>query len=281
MDSIQFYEDRLARLLFRDSDRAHVIIYFWIHMITSFIIGLLTLGLVYTIPTGYVGVKTSFGAIKGVEQQGMHIKAPLGIESIELLDIRVRKTDVKAEAGSKDLQTVNTDIVVNYHLNSKQADKVFSKIGGNYEVDTNILTPAVSEVVKAAVAKKTAEEILTKRPELKKDIDVELSRRLATYNIVLDDVSIVNVDFSPEFNKAIEAKQVSEQEAKQAVFKAEQAKNDAVARVNMAEGQAKAQSLQVQSLTPELLQKAAIDKWNGVLPVTMTSGTAVPFINLK
>jgi len=248
-------------------------------MITNFLIGLLTLGFVFTVPTGYVGVKTRFGAVTGNAQQGINIKAPLGIEGVELLDIRVRKTDVKAEAGSKDLQTVSTDIVVNYHLNPQKAGELFSKIGGNYEVDENILKPAVSEVVKAAVAKKTAEEILTKRPELKKDIDVELSKRLETYNVILDDVSIVNVDFSPEFNKAIEAKQVSEQEAKQAIFKAEQAKNDATALINKAEGEAKAQALQVQSLSPELLQKMWIERWNGVLPSYY--GNTIPFTQLS
>lgn len=249
-------------------------------MIGNFLISLLTLGFVFTVPTGYVGVKTNFGAVRGIYKQGIHVKAPIGIESITLLDTRVLKDDVKAEAGSKDLQTVNTDIVVNYHLNSSKADIIYQRIGDNGDVREKILVPAVSEVVKASVAKKTAEEVLTKRPELKQDIDIKLSERLTAYDIVVDDVSIVNVDFSADFNKAIEAKQVAEQQAKQAIFEAEKAKNDATARVNKAEGEAKAQALQVQSLTPELLQKMALERWNGVLPVYMGQGP-VPFLNLK
>ena len=106
-----------------------------------------------------------------------------------------------------------------------------------------------------------------------------LVSRLANYGIILSDVSIIDIKFSDEFNKAIEAKQVAEQEAKQAIFKAEQAKNDAVARVNMAEGQAKAQQLQQQALSPELLQKMAIDKWDGRFPTYM--GTTLPFLQIK
>ena len=122
-------------------------------------------------------------------------------------------------------------------------------------------------------------ELKEKRQELKKDIDELLVSRLANYGIVLSDVSIIDIKFSDEFNKAIEAKQVAEQEAKQAIFKAEQAKNDAVARVNMAEGQAKAQQLQQQALSPELLQKMAIDKWDGRFPTYM--GTTLPFLQIK
>ena len=134
-------------------------------------------------------------------------------------------------------------------------------------------------MAKAATAKKTAEEIITKRQELKQDIDRLLVDRLGQYGIILSDVSIINIDFSAEFNKAIEAKQVAEQEAKQAIFRAEQAKNDATARVNMAEGQAKAQALQQQALSPELLQKMWIDKWNGVLPTYY--GTSAPLTTIR
>ncbi len=245
----------------------------------SFLIGLLTLGLVVIVPTGNVGVKTRMGAVIGTLKQGIHLKAPLGIESVTHLNTRVVKDDVKAEAGSKDLQTINTDIVVNYHVNALKADEIYQNIGDNNDIREKIVAPAVSEVVKASVAKKTAEEILTKRPELKKDIDERLDARLRPYNIVLDDVSIVNVDFSKEFNEAIEAKQVAEQEAKKAIFEAEKAKNDATARVNKAEGESKAQALQVQSLTPELLQKMAIEKWDGHFPTYM--GNSLPFLQIK
>lgn len=230
---------------------------------------------------GERGVVMNWGQVQNeILNEGLHVRVPF-MQSVQIVSTKVQKSDVKTGAASKDLQDVGLELVVNWRINAGKVNKVYQTIGDEKAVLDNIINPAVSEMAKAATAKKTAEEIITKRQELKKDIDVLLVDRLGQYGIILSDVSIINIDFSDEFNKAIEAKQVAEQEAKQAVFKAEQAKNDAVARVNMAEGQAKAQALQVQALTPELLQKMALDKWNGVLPVTMTSGSTLPFLNLK
>src|SRR5207249_3593774 len=100
----------------------------------GFILGIITLGLVAVIPTGHVGVKTNFGAVRDVLQPGIHIKMPLGIESVHQLDTRVQKDDVKAEAGSKDLQTVNTDVVVNYHITANKAGKSYQDIGDNIAI---------------------------------------------------------------------------------------------------------------------------------------------------
>ena len=244
-----------------------------------FIIILLVFPIVI-IGAGERGVVFSNGT--GVEDrvlsEGLHFRIPF-VESVTSLSIQVQKNDVKAEAASKDLQTVSTDIVVNWHLDSSKVNRIYQNIGDEKAVVDRILTPAVNEVVKAAVARKTAEEILQKRPELKADIDESLRARLATYNVILDDVSIVNVDFSKEFNAAIEQKQVAEQEAKKAQFVADKAVKDAEAAVNTAKGQAEAQRLVQQTLTPELLNKMAIDKWNGSFPQYFGGGV-LPFLSI-
>ena len=251
--------------------------------IVGVVIGIVALITIFTtfgtVSAGEVGVLTQFGKVIGTLQPGFYTKAPWGIQSVNKMDTRVRKDDVKAEAGSKDLQTVSTDIVVNYHISATKAGEIYQSIGNNEAVKTNIVAPAVSEVVKASVALKTAEEVLTKRTELKADIDAKLSERLTSYNIIVDDVSIVNVDFSKEFNAAIEAKQVAEQQSQQAKFVADKAVKDAEAIVNTAKGQAEAQRLIQLTLTPELLQKIALDKWDGVLPTYMGSGP-LPFLNI-
>lgn len=231
------------------------------------------------IGAGERGVVMNWGQVQDVIlSEGLHTRIPL-MQTVQIVSVRVQKSDVKTSGASRDLQDVGLELVVNWRINTAKVNKVYQNIGDEKAVLDNIIVPAVSEMAKAATAKKTAEEIITKRQQLKQDIDNLLVTRLANYGIILSDVSIIDIRFSDEFNRAIEAKQVAEQEAKQAIFKAEQAKNDAVARVNMAEGQAKAQQLQQQSLSPELLQKMAIDKWNGVFPTYM--GTTLPFIQLK
>jgi regulator of protease activity HflC (stomatin/prohibitin superfamily) len=231
------------------------------------------------IGAGERGVVMNWGQVQNaILTEGLHLRVPL-MQSVQKISVRVQKSDVKTSGASKDLQDVGLELVVNWKINPSKVNKVYQTIGDERAVLENIIIPAVSEMAKAASARKTAEEIITKRQELKKDIDELLVSRLANYGIILSDVSIIDIKFSDEFNKAIEAKQVAEQEAKQAIFKAEQAKNDAVARVNMAEGQAKAQQLQQQALSPELLQKMAIDKWDGHFPTYM--GGTLPFLQIK
>lgn len=223
-----------------------------------------------------------FNVGSGVEDriltEGTHFRIPL-IESVTNMDVRTQKTDVKAEAASKDLQTVNTDIVVNWHLDAGKVNKIYQQVGDEQSVIDRIIVPAVNEVVKAATAQKTASEVLSLRPQLKQDIDKLLSERLIKFNVILDDVSIVNVAFSDEFNKAIEQKQVAQQQAEQAVFKAQEASQSAQAAINIARGEAEANRLKAQSITAELLQLRALEKWDGKLP-TVTGSGSVPFINI-
>lgn len=219
-----------------------------------------------------------FNTMGGVENrilgEGIHFRIPF-VESVTKISVKVQKNDIKAEAASKDLQTVNTDIVVNWHMDAGKVNKIYQNIGDQQAVVDRVLTPAVSEVVKASAAKYTAEEIIAKRPLLKEDIDQALKIRVTPYNIVLDDISIVNVDFSADFNKAIEDKQVAEQNAQKAVFIAKQAEQEANAEINRAKGSAEAQRLQQTTLTEPLLQKLYLEKWDGHLPtyVAGDSGT--------
>jgi len=223
-----------------------------------------------------------FNNFSGVENrilnEGLHIKIPF-VQSVTKVSVRTQKTDIKAEAASKDLQTVNTDIVVNWRLDAGQVNTVYQQIGDQSVVADRIIIPAVNEVVKAATAQKTASEVLGRRAELKTDVDTLLSGRLKKFNIILEDVSIVNVSFSPEFNRAIEQKQVAQQEAERALFRTQEASAEAQSTINRARGEAEANRLKQQSLSNELLELRAIEKWDGKLP-QVTSG-ATPFINLN
>lgn len=229
---------------------------------------------------GERGVRVRAGNVQeqDILDEGLHLKFPI-IESVKRLSIRVQRNDINAEAASKDLQIVTADVAVNWHIESKNVGNIYQEVGDEKAILDRVLTPAVQEVVKAATAQLTAEEIITKRPELKASIDEKLAARLNDYGIILDDVSLVNFGFSPEFDTAIEAKQVAEQKAKQAVYEAQKAENDATAKINTARGEAEAQRLLRANLTDAILRKQAIDKWNGVLP-TYWTGEVLPFVNI-
>ncbi|KST61767.1 prohibitin family protein [Mastigocoleus testarum] len=230
---------------------------------------------------GERGVVMVFGKVQErVLGEGLHTVMPV-VTSVKTLNIRVKKDTFKADAASKDLQKVTTEIAVNWRIDPKKVNRVYQQIGEEKDIVNGIMTPAVSEVLKAATAKKTAEEIITKRTELKAEIDTSLKNRLVDYGVIVNDVSLVDFSFSPEFSKAIEAKQISEQEAKQAEFIAKKATQEAQAEINRAKGQAEAQRLQRQTITPELLQKQAIEKWDGRFPTVMSGDGTLPFINIS
>lgn len=229
---------------------------------------------------GERGVVMVFGKVQErVLGEGIHTIMPV-VTSVKTLNIRVNKDTFKADAASKDLQKVTTEIAVNWRIDPKKVNRVYQQVGEEKDIVNGIMTPAVSEVLKAATAKKTAEEIITKRTQLKAEIDNSLKNRLADYGVIVNDVSLVDFSFSPEFSKAIEAKQISEQEAKQAEFIAKKATQEAQAEINRAKGQAEAQRLQRQTISPELLQKQAIEKWDGRFPTVMGGEGALPFINI-
>ena len=221
---------------------------------------------------GERGVLMKFGQIQEmILGEGIHLIIPL-VNTVKNLSIRVQNQEISAEASSKDLQDVFTDVALNWHIISEEVNIIFQQIGDEKQVVNNIINPAVEEVLKAVMARYTAEEIITKRGQVKAGVDDLLTSRLANYHIAVDDISLVHVHFSKRFSNAVEAKQIAEQEAKQAEFVALKAIQEAQTKVNLAKGEAEAQRLIRATLTPELLQKQAIERWNGNLPKIITEG---------
>jgi prohibitin 1 len=222
-----------------------------------------------------------FGQVQPqVLSEGIHPIIPV-VNSVERLSVRVQKHQIPAQSASKDLQDVFTDVALNWHIIPEKANAIFQQIGNENEIVQRIINPAVEEVLKAIMARYTAEEIITKRGDLKAGVDETLTTRLANYNIAVDDISLVNVHFSEKFSEAVESKQIAEQDAKRAEFIALKATQEAQAEVNRAKGQTEAQRLLRETLTPELLQKMAIEKWDGKFPTVLGGNSALPFINLN
>jgi regulator of protease activity HflC (stomatin/prohibitin superfamily) len=221
---------------------------------------------------GERGVLMQFGKVQEqILGEGLHVIVPT-VYSVKKLSVRVQKQESSAEASSKDLQDVFTDVALNWHIIPDEANAIFQQIGDEREVVARIIAPAVEEVLKAVIAKYTAEEIITKRGEVKAAVDEFLTLRLLTYHIAVDDISLVHVHFSQRFSDAVEAKQIAEQEAKRGEFLALKAVKEAEAKVNLAKGEAEVQRLLQDNLTPELLERQAIEKWDGKLPLIVGDG---------
>lgn len=245
---------------------------------------ILFFGSVYTIKAGYRGVILTFGKPSmDAVQEGIHIKFPIA-QSVKKLEVRTQKIETDADSASKDLQDVQTTIALNFHLMPESSPRLYQEIGTSYR--ERIIDPAIQESVKAVTAKFTAEELITRRPEVRLGIQDFLSEKLGKYYIVVDDFNIVNFQFSEEFDKAIEAKVTAEQLKLKADRDLERIKIEKEQKITQAEAEAEALRLQKQQITEELIQlrqievqsKAldvqleAIAKWNGVSPQTLITG---------
>lgn len=244
-----------------------------------FIALILLIGSFTTVQPGEKALIIRFGTIRNVLEPGISMKAPL-IDKVVKLDVQTQKLETEATAASKDLQNTTARIAVNYQLEPGNEKLLYSTIGLNYE--NTILSPAVQESVKAATAKYTAEELITKREAVREEIKKNLKDRLTDRYIIVSDVNIINFAFSESFNEAIEAKVTAEQQALASKNKLEQTKYEADQRVVQAKAEAEAIRIQSDALKENrgLVDLEAVKKWNGVLPMYM-SGGAVPFLNIN
>ncbi len=269
-----------------------------------FIVVLVVLfGSMYTVKSGQEGVLLTFGkADMNARDPGLHFKVPI-VQKIVKFDVKTAKYEAGSTAASKDLQDVSTTVALNYHLLIGDTPRVFAEMGPYYE--ERVIQPAVQEVVKAITATYTAEELITKRPDVKRDIENALALRIDPRGIKMEMLAITDFTFSESFTHAIEQKVTAEQEKLkadrdllrievEAAQIAATAKGQRDATIARAEGDAQKIKLlgdaeaqrinQVQSAldkSPQYIDWVKADKWNGVLPkVMMDGGTAAPFIDV-
>ena len=227
------------------------------------------------VPSGCSGVVLTFGkASETPMQEGLNFKVPF-IQRVAIISNKIQKEEVEANAVSKDLQTVNSNIAVNYRVATMESASVYRNIGKDYEAI--ILLPAVQESMKSVSARYTAEELITMRAQVGEEIKESLIEKVSEYGISIEKFNIVNFDFTDEFNAAIEAKQVAEQNLIKTKTEQEQAIVVAEAEAEVirkkAEAQADANRKLADSLTPEVVEYEKIQKWNGELPVSTGGNT--------
>ena len=187
---------------------------------------------------GQAGVLSILGkAQDGALLEGIHFKPPL-VSAVDVYDVTVQKFEVPAQSATKDLQDLSASFAINFRLDPIQVVEIRRTQGTLRNIVTKIIAPQTQESFKIAAARRTVEEAITKRTELKDDFDQALDSRLEKYGILVLDTSVVDLTFSPEFAKAVEDKQIAEQKAQRAVYVAQEAAQEAEAEVNRAKGKA-------------------------------------------
>lgn len=254
-----------------------------ITIVLALLVGFLVFQSVTIIQAGHRGVVLQLGAVQPqVFEEGLHFRIPF-IQTVVPMEVRVQKSETSQTSASRDLQTVATTIAVNHHLDANSVNKLYQEVGMDYA--TRIVDPAIAEALKAVTAQYTAEELISKRSEVSTKVKEVLAAKLSSYYIILDEINIREFKFSEEFDRAIEAKQVAEQQALKSKLDLERIKIEKEQEITKAQAQAEALRLQKQEVTPELIQLRqieaqleAIRRWDGKLP--NVTGGATPFINV-
>ncbi|MBU4299461.1 prohibitin family protein [Patescibacteria group bacterium] len=247
------------------------------------IIGLTALMIIFgsfgTIGAGERGVLLQFGAVQDkIFGEGLYFKIPF-VHGVVKMDVKTQKDEIPASASSKDLQMVTSKIALNYHPAPDSVNNLWQEVGKNYNI--RIIAPSIQEAVKATIAKFTAEELITRREEVKEQIKENLSKRLLENYIIVDGFNIIDFSFSEAFNIAIEAKVTAEQLKLKAERDLERIRIEKEQKISEAEGKAKAIQIEAQALmaNPKVVELRWIEKWDGKTPTYW--GQASPFVGLN
>lgn len=225
---------------------------------------------VIIVPAGNVGVVTAFGAVQSdTLPPGMHFRLPF-VNSAHMITTRVQPHNFQEiNAASSEYQTVKLTGVMNYHIDGTFASDLYQRVGEDFA--SKVLDPAFNDYIKSVVPQYHITEILDKRDEIRSRAKNDLQANLSQYHIIVDDIYIANISFSPEYEAAIEQKQVAQQQVqtqieitRQKEEQKKQVKIDAEGQADatraLAQGQADANNLLTKSLTPELIQYTLINK---------------------
>lgn len=252
---------------------------------------------------GYVGIREYFGNVPDEPlQPGFHVTRYF--EHIHPIDVRTQRNTYKMESFSSDIQQVVLTVAVNSNISSESAGILYKTVGMNYLA--TLMEPRLLENVKVVVSQYTAESLIAQRENLSRQILALMQNDLASYGIVISNISVENIDFTDSFESAVEAKQVATQEKQRAQTQQEQATMEAQqaaerkriaaeadAEVAKVQAEAEAYSIQMkaeaeaeankkisESLTPDLVEYKQILQWNGELPNFVGGGSTIPILNM-
>ena len=261
-------------------------------IIILIIIGVVATASVKIVDSGHRGVLLHWDAVDLTNpplEEGLHFVVPFQDDVVNI-EVRTLKYASEARSASKDLQTVETTVTVNYHPDKEGVHRLYKNLGLDYE--NRVIQPAIEETVKQVTANYNAEELITKRPLVKADIEFSIRERLNQFDVVTEVISITDFEFSALFASAIESKVEAEQKALKAEndlrrieVEARQREANAVgvANANIAEAKGEAEAIAIinQALAenPNYLEWLKTQAWDGQLPLVVGEG-GTPFISI-
>ena len=243
------------------------------------------------VDTGHVGLKVRFGkVVEGPLPANLYFVNPFTTDMVQM-DTRVQKWESKTQAYTKDVQQAGVDFVLNYAVDPQQVSVVYQTVGISW--GDKLVGQVVIEEIKREIGQHEAVNLVAQRAIAARTIETNVIKLLAAKNVVVSGLQLTNIDYSDEFEHAVEAKVVAQQNAIQEQNRTVQVREKATQQIETAKGnaestvlnaKAEAESIRIRANALEanakLVEWEAVQKWDGKLPV-YSMGGAVPFINLS
>lgn len=233
------------------------------------------------VDTGHRGIKTNYGKVVSESlEEGFYFYNPFSSSIVEM-DVRLRRMEKKANTYTKDVQQANITYVANYYLQKDRVHIMYQDVGVRWE---EVLIPqAVEGALKAVIGKWDAVDLIGNRDKATREAESAVQAVLKDKGVVLSRLELVNIDYLPEFEKAVEAKVVAIQRAAESVNRTKQVEEEAKQKVVAAKAEAESMRIRANALTQNkaLVEYEAVQKWDGHMPQYMLGGGAMPFINLN
>jgi prohibitin 2 len=244
-----------------------------------------------TVDTGHRGVETRFGKVVSESlPEGLYFYNPFTSDVVQM-DARIQKWDGESTAYTRDVQQAKVLFTLNYRLDPSKAHLIYQSVGEDWA--GKLVGQIVHEEIKREFGQHEAVDIISQRDKAARVIENTVIAKLADRNVVVTGFQLTNIDYTPEFEHAVEAKVIAQQKAieeqnrtvqirEQAAQKVETARGDAEATILNAKASAESIRIRAQALeqNAKLVEWEAVQKWNGQMPQYMLGGGATPFIQL-
>jgi prohibitin 2 len=229
------------------------------------------------VDTGYRGVKTRFGEVVSESlPEGIYFYNPITSTIIEM-DTRTSKQHLQTVTYTKDVQQATIQYAANYHLNPSTIHNIYKEVGINWD---EVIVPQIIEgSIKSIIGTWEAVPLIENRPKVAELILTLITEKLAKRGVTVENFELTNIDYSPDFEKAVEDKVTAIQRASEAKNKTVQVQEEANQQVIAAKAEAESMRIRSEALTQNqnLVQYEAVQKWDGKFPTTMM-GNTIPFM---